>query len=135
MAAFVFISAPAEADEPKKDSLAGKWNVVEQPAISTGKGQPTDSIKLESVVFSGDNLTFSYTAQNKQSSVKTKFVTNATVTPAQIDFQTQDNQKYIGIYLINGNELQLCYNEDGPTKKRPTGFINREGLFYVLKRD
>jgi uncharacterized protein (TIGR03067 family) len=136
MTAVLIVAAPAPPEKDKKDEdkIQGTWAVV---SIEIGGQRQTDEEgKNLKLVIKGDAIT----VNGPDKEEKAKFKLDAAKKPRTIDITPEekklDGKQVLGIYELNGDELKICYTEDGAT--RPTEFVSKTGsgiAMIVLKRE
>jgi uncharacterized protein (TIGR03067 family) len=118
-------------DDSKK--FQGTWSVISfEPS---GKKLTDEDLKKLKVVIKGDTFTFDHGTKN--GTLETTFTLDPSKNPKHIDIklgQAKDD-RLLGIYALDGDNLKLCYVEQG---ERPTKFatdLTRKSPFLlVLKR-
>jgi len=131
LAFLILLPFPLAAQEKKPDArvdaeaLKGIWEIVS--TTHDGKDVPA---KGRTLVFSGNAFT-AYTGDRPERTIA--FTLDATTDPKRIDLDRggKDGKAY-GIYLLDKDELRLCYGEPGA--ERPRAFESNAGrkVFLVL---
>jgi len=128
------LALPLAAQEKKPDAkddaeaLKGIWEVVS--TTHDGKDAPA---KGRTLVFGGNSFT-AYTGDKPERAIA--FTLDPTTNPKRIDLDRggKDGKAY-GIYLLDKDELKLCYGEPGA--ERPRAFESKAGkkvFLIVLKK-
>jgi len=128
------LALPLAAQKKKPDAkddaeaLKGIWEVVS--TTHDGKDVPA---KGRTLVFSGSAFT-AYTGDRPERTIA--FTLDPSTNPKRIDLDRggKDGKAY-GIYLLDRDELKLCYGEPGA--ERPKAFESKAGtkvFLLVLKR-
>jgi uncharacterized protein (TIGR03067 family) len=126
----VLAASPLAADDKKdQEALQGTWSVVK--AIRGGK--PKDDIKDDKLVFQGNKAIVKTSGGREETAT---FTIDSSKTPKNIDIMPDGGgeKKVLGIYKVEGGNLELCFSE----KERPKEFGSPEGsltFYIVLKRD
>jgi uncharacterized protein (TIGR03067 family) len=134
LAVLTLLPVPLTAQEKKPDAradaeaLKGIWEVVS--TTHDGKDVPA---KGRTLVFSASAFT-AYTGDKPERTIA--FTLDPTTDPKRIDLDRggKDGKAY-GIYLLDKDELKLCYGEPGA--ERPKAFESKAGqkvFLLVLKR-
>jgi uncharacterized protein (TIGR03067 family) len=134
LAVLILLPLPIAAQEKKPDAkadaeaLKGIWEVVS--TIHDGKDVPA---KGRTLVFSGNAFT-AFTGDKPERTIA--FTLDPTTDPKRIDLDRggKDGKAY-GIYLLDKDELKLCYGEPGA--ERPRAFESKAGkkvFLVVLKK-
>jgi uncharacterized protein (TIGR03067 family) len=134
LAFLLLLSLPVAADEKKPDAkvdaeaLKGIWEVVS--TTHDGKDVPA---KGRTLVFRGNAFT-AYTGDKPERTIA--FTLDPSTDPKRIDLDRGGkDEKAYGIYLLDKDELKLCYGEPGA--ERPKAFESKAGkkvFLVVLKK-
>jgi uncharacterized protein (TIGR03067 family) len=135
-AGFLLAADAPQGDVAKKDQekLQGTWTVI----AAEHEGQPLDRIKGNTLTISGGN----FTIKTKTVELKGTYRLDPTRKPKTMDFLHEADflrdKTWQAIYLLEGDDLKICYAEADSTKDRPTDFVTAEDsglLLTVLKRE
>jgi uncharacterized protein (TIGR03067 family) len=127
--AWLNLSAQGAASEKDKKALQGKWKIV---TITIGDRTMPASSRL-SVTFERGKAVFTYGEADTVFKAGT-FTIDAGKTPKALDLKGE-KASTLYIYELNGDDLKLCWIEDGG--KRPSDFsatAKNGHCLYVLKR-
>jgi RNA polymerase sigma factor (sigma-70 family) len=119
---------PADPARQDRDKLQGTWQAVSGEA--DGQALPEESVKDYKMVVTGDRMKLTKAGDGGEGTLKL----DPTQKPKTIDIEISENEKAIGIYELNGDELRLCMVEDNGLA-RPTEFEGKDkAVFFVFKR-
>jgi uncharacterized protein (TIGR03067 family) len=132
----VFLStqtANAEGPAKEKDKLKGTWAVVS--AERNGEKSPEEKVKKLKVIFRSDKVIVTDGDRDDQADYKL----DPAKKPSAIDFMPVKEKKVVlGIYLLEGDTLKICYDPDEAAQGRPEEFTSKGGkgrVLMVLKRE
>src|SRR5688572_4356135 len=114
----LFTAGDPEQIEADKRNLQGTWVVV--GAESKGEQAPQKEIDGMEIIFSGDSIQVREKGKVQE---RFKFMLDPTKSPRAIDFTFIEGKKKgrtdRGIYLLEGNNLKICIqeNKEGPRPK------------------
>jgi uncharacterized protein (TIGR03067 family) len=118
----------APAADTDADKIQGVWVVV---SLSRG-GEENKDVAGSTVVIAGDKMTFKKGKEEESF----RFKLDPAQKPKAIDVVAGEKEKVPGIYLLEGDSLKICVDNDG--KARPKEFVSKAGTetgLIVLKRD
>ncbi|MFN4260971.1 MAG: TIGR03067 domain-containing protein [Gemmataceae bacterium] len=130
-----WLTAAAWGAEPTE--LEGLWKPVS--ITSGGMSIPKENLaKLQmSLLIKGNTITLKSRDNNgniKEEAVR--FELNTATKPKSIDFTLPSDEVKKGIYVLEGDTLRLCWDDDGD--ERPKEFASKpetDLILFVLKRD
>jgi uncharacterized protein (TIGR03067 family) len=130
MAVLLAAGAPGEAaDAKKKAGLRDTWTAVS----AERNGAPADDIKGHRLTLTGDRFTI---RSKGKLLYQGTFRIDPSKSPETIDFtNTRGEAKgkiWLGIYLLEGDNLKICDNADDVAKGRPAAFATEPGSGLVL---
>jgi uncharacterized protein (TIGR03067 family) len=138
------VAGPGKASRHDRDRIQGTWVMIAQE--TNGQEVPPD--KDLKIVITADMMSTVYTEGYRQQAEddrrngmdKVSYKIDPSREPKIIDFTpvvgVQKGKPRTGIYRIDGDTLQICYDPDGRT--RPTEFDTKQGDHYrltVFRRD
>lgn len=125
------IAGPAlAADEVVGSLIDTVWNAV----AAQKDGQTDDHLKDHKLAFGREG--FLITNKDGKVIYKGIFRIDATKRPATIDFIHTDGAlkgtTWLGIYQMDGDNLQICDNAEDPRQPRPAAFITKPTSGHIL---
>jgi uncharacterized protein (TIGR03067 family) len=115
-----------------KEAMQGMWEVV---SSEEGGQPPKESWKKSRALIDSEINLFNLIGTDPPTRIGLNMKRlDAAKSPKEIDLE-MDGSPRPGIYELKGNDLKICYDQDGKT--RPTEFKTKEGdrfLLLVLKR-
>src|SRR5262245_39309965 len=117
------LAADDKKPDPKADAAAmkGKWNVVSTHFNGREVPMATDSQRV--LEFTEKEFT-AYDGKKKGRTLR--FTLDPGTDPKRIDFAlTGTEQKSLGLYVLDGDDLKMCYGEPGAD--RPAKLESKEG--------
>jgi uncharacterized protein (TIGR03067 family) len=140
-AATAFADDTADRDKVTKEDLAklqGRWKVVSL----LNRGQEVEQLSKLGLVFNFKDDALSVTADSAGFTPQNRlFKLDANTTPKLLDFAEtaeafkEHKQVYEGVYAIDGDSLQWCFNLDGdqPAKaNRPSAVESKADSSTIL---
>jgi uncharacterized protein (TIGR03067 family) len=115
-------------DQGDMAKIQGVWIVVS--GEKGGRKAPEDGLKGGKLTFAGSKFIWGLGAKETEAT----FTLNATKTTNEIDLKAEDGMNLLGIYRLDGDDLNICVSAEG---NRPTEFATREGeksALLILKR-
>jgi uncharacterized protein (TIGR03067 family) len=136
-----FADETADRDKANKEDLAklqGKWKVVSL----VNRGQEIEELTKLGLVFNFKDDALSVTAGSDGFTPQNRlFKLDASTTPKLLDFAetaqafAEHKEVYEGVYLLDGDRLQWCFNLDGerPAKaNRPAAVESKADSSTIL---
>jgi uncharacterized protein (TIGR03067 family) len=132
LTAVLVVAAPAPSEKKDEDKIQGTWTVVS--IEHAGMKDTDEDAKKTTVVFKDGNVILHVAGNTK----KAKITLDPAKKPKTIDMMPEEKREKpsLGIYELKGDELRLCFAEDGG--ERPSEFATRAGsdqTLVVLKRE
>ena len=125
--------AHAEAAAKEKDKFKGTWVVVS--AERQGEKSPAEKLKKLKVIFRSDKVIVTDGDRDDQAT----YSLDPGKKPSAIDFVSVKEKKVVlGIYLLQGDTLKICYDPHEKATGRPEEFTSTGGkgrVLMVLKRE
>gem|GEM_PF-3536565 len=113
--AFAADNLAVPAPRAEKETLQGIWELVE---YDTGDGAKTDGPMIgRKWIFDKDQLT----VQRPDVSTVTTFKIDETAKPKRIEWVARGSKVCKGIYLLDGDKLQICYGINETPDKLAAG--------------
>ena len=136
VAVSLFIAAdPVDDTKRTKDKLQGTWAVMSVKSNNPDLDYLFKDLKL---IFVGDKLTFKHKSGIEEQQYRLDPSKQPNVIDLISDRALNKNKPLLGIYLLEGDDLKLCWSKrDG--EDRPTAFAIKPGrarhVLLVLKRE
>jgi uncharacterized protein (TIGR03067 family) len=121
------LAAPALPPKTDRELLQGTWRVSR--VVRNGGVWANPDLRLN---FAGDECSLT----SNLGLIPAHYQLDSTQTPKEITLRPQLGGLWPGIYLLEGDSLKICLNQDGPN--RPTTFTSQAGdtvFLYVLERE
>jgi uncharacterized protein (TIGR03067 family) len=115
----------AAAEQKDLKSLEGNWKLVRREV--SGSFEETEELKLELVIEDGK---LTWARKGSETGLKAQVELDPTAAPPAIDLDfvrpRQQIERCLGIYRLQGDRLELCWNREDD--KRPRKFTTRLSL-------
>ena len=129
----MLVAADAKEDAAKKDRerMQGTWTVAS--ATHGGKQAPAERIKAMRLVIAGDKIT----VKEGEVQEEATFTLAPDQKPPAIDVKPgRASRKMIrGIYHLAGDDLKICWSNDGERPKELASPEGSDAILLVLKRE